>query len=151
MDLGSLITRFRAELAKFGAVGLAAYVVDVSIFNFLRFHGGEGVLFDKPLTAKAVSVAVATTFAYFGNRYWTFGHRARTSFRREYVLFFALNGAAMVIAIGCLWISHYLLNFTSPLADNLSANGIGLVFGTAFRFWGYHTFVFPEEIAEPTS
>lgn len=148
--MGTLITRFRAEVAKFGAVGLAAYVVDVGIFNFLRFHGDEGILFDKPLTAKAISVAIATTFAYFGNRYWTFRHRARTSFKREYILFFALNGAAMLIALGCLWVSHYLLDFTSPLADNVSANGIGLVFGTAFRFWGYHTFVFPEETVEPT-
>jgi len=148
MNLGSAVTRFRAEVAKFGAVGLVAYVVDVGIFNFLRFHNGEGVFFDKPLTAKVISVAFATTFAYFGNRYWTFRHRARTSFRREYILFFALNGAAMLIAVGCLWISHYLLNLTSPLADNVSANGIGLVLGTLFRFWGYHTFVFPEEIVE---
>ena len=55
-------------------------------------------MYDKPLTAKVVSVVAATTFAYFGNRYWTFRHRGRTSFGREYVLFFVLNGVGLAIA-----------------------------------------------------
>ncbi|MGZ4722528.1 MAG: GtrA family protein, partial [Oryzihumus sp.] len=32
----------------------------------------------------------------------------------------------------------------SPLADNISANGVGLVLGTLFRFWAYRRFVFSE-------
>ena len=151
MGLIDVFRRLRVELAKFGAIGAVSYVIDVGIFNALRFAGGEGVLHDKPLTAKAISVAFATTFAYFGNRFWTFKHRARTSFKREYVLFFALNGIAMAIALTCLWVSHYLLGLTSALADNISANVIGLVLGTAFRFWGYHKWVFlehPQESSE---
>jgi putative flippase GtrA len=54
------------EIAKFGIVGLSALVVDIGLFNVLRFAGGEGHLFDKPLTAKVISVAVATTVAYAG-------------------------------------------------------------------------------------
>ena len=127
-----------------------AYAIDVSIFNILRFAGTPGLLQDKPLTAKAISVACATTFAYFGNRFWTFSKRARTSLRREYLLFFSLNGLAMVIALACLWISHYGLGFTTPLSDNVSANGFGLVLGTIFRFWAYNKWVFkkvePNEI-----
>ncbi len=133
------------EAAKFGAVGLVALVVDVGLFNLLRFSGGEGPFYDRPLTAKVISVAVATTVAYFGNRYWTFRHRGRTGFAREYVLFFVLNGLAMLIALGCLWVSHYALGLTSALADNISANVIGLGLGTLFRFWSYRRFVFPEE------
>ena len=102
-------------------------------------------MYDKPLTAKVVSVAVATTFAYFGNRYWTFRHRGRTSFGREYVLFFVLNGVGMAISVGCLWISHYVFNFRGPIADNISANVIGLGLGTLFRFWSYRRWVFPED------
>jgi putative flippase GtrA len=41
-------------------------------------------------------------------------------------------------------ISHYLLDFTSTLADNIAANVIGLGLGTAFRFWSYRRWVFPE-------
>lgn len=137
--------RLRRELAKFGLVGLVAFVVDVGIFNFLRFGvDGTGALVDKPLTAKAISVVLATTVAYFGNRHWTFRHRGRTSFRREYLLFFLLNGVAMIMSLGCLYISHYALGFTSGLADNISANGVGLVLGTLFRFWSYRRWVFPE-------
>lgn len=144
------------EVAKFGTIGLIAFVIDVGLFNVVRYGGpdGEGVLFDKPLTAKMISVMVAVTFSYFANRNWTYRNRARTSFRREYVLFFAVNGVAMVIAMATLWTSHYALGLTSPLADNISANVVGLVLGTLFRFWAYRTYVFPEEaasVSEPES
>jgi putative flippase GtrA len=137
----------RKELSKFGVIGLAAYVIDLTVFNLLRFAGGEGPLYDKPLTAKVFSVLVATTFAYFGNRHWTFKDRTRSSFRREYGLFFAFNAVGMIISLSCLWISHYLLGFDSALADNISANVIGLILGTIFRFWGYHNWVFPNDVS----
>jgi len=131
------------EAAKFGVVGLVSLVVDVGLFNLLCY--GTGPLHGKVLTAKIVSVSVATTVAYFGNRYWTFRHRGRTSFGREYVLFFVLNGVGLAISVGCLWFSHYALGLTSPLADNISANVIGLGLGTLFRFWSYRRWVFPED------
>ncbi len=129
------------EIAKFGIIGSISFVIDVGMFNLLMF--GVGPIQDKPLTAKAVSVAIATTFAYFGNRFWTFRHRGRTNMGREYILFFLLNGVAMLIALACLGISHYVLGFTSPLADNISANVVGLALGTLFRFWSYRKWVFP--------
>jgi len=133
------------ELAKFGVVGLVALVVDVGLFNLLRFAGGEGPMYDKPLTAKAVSVSIAATVAYFGNRYWTFRNRGRTSFHREYLLFFVLNAVGLGISVGCLWFSHYALDLTGPIADNISANVVGLGLGTLFRFWSYRRWVFPED------
>ena len=132
------------EIAKFGIVGLFALVVDIGTFNLLRYSGGEGPFFDKPITAKVISVAVATTVAYFGNRYWTFRHRGRTNMGREYIMFFLLNGVALLIAVSCLWFSHYVLHLDSALADNISANVVGLALGTLFRFWSYRTFVFPQ-------
>ncbi|MSW42688.1 MAG: GtrA family protein, partial [Actinobacteria bacterium] len=36
---------------------------------------------------------------------------------------------------------------TSPLADNVSANVIGLGLGTIFRFWSYRRWVFPEVVS----
>lgn len=145
--LGGLYLRFRQlihEMAKFGIVGLLSLVVDIGLFNWLRYFGPDhhGVLYDKPLTAKAISVAVATTCAYFGNRFWTFRHRKRTGYAREYLMFFILNGVAMLISLACLWITHYGLRLTSPLADNISANVIGLGLGTLFRFWSYRKWVF---------
>jgi putative flippase GtrA len=137
------------EIAKFGIIGMISFVIDVGLFNLLLFGGGP--MNDKPLTAKAVSVAVATTFAYFGNRFWTFRHRGRTNMGREYILFFLLNGVAMVIALTCLWISHYLLGLDTALADNISANVVGLVLGTLFRFWSYRKWVFPAVPDDPAA
>ncbi len=137
------------EIAKFGIVGLVALVVDIGTFNLLRYAGGEGPFYDKPITAKIISVAIATTVAYFGNRYWTFRHRGRTNMGREYVMFFLFNGIALFIAIGCLWLSHYVLRLDSALADNISANVVGLGLGTLFRFWSYRTYVFPAVPNDP--
>ena len=126
------------ELMKFGVVGGFAFLVDIGLFNLL-LHAT-----DKPLTSKTISAVVATTVAYIGNRHWTFRRRERSGVRREYTLFFLLNGVGLVIALACLAISHYLLDFTSRLADNIAANGVGLALATTFRFWSYRRWVFRE-------
>lgn len=130
------------ELTGFATVGAMGYVVDVTAFNLLRYAGDPGLLEHKPLTAKAISVTLATVVTYLGNRHWTWREREWRGVRREYVAFFGLNAVGMAIALACLAVSHYLLRLTSPLADNISANVVGLVFGTAFRFWAYPRYVF---------
>ena len=141
----SLSIRLRGlipEASKFLTVGAVAYVVDVGIFNLLRFAGEFAPLASKPLTAKIISAIIATVVAYFGNKTWTYAHRAGQSATRELVLFFGLNGVAMAIAVVCLWISHYVLGLDSALADNISANIVGVGLGTVFRFFTYRRFVF---------
>jgi putative flippase GtrA len=130
------------ELMKFGIVGGFAFVVDIGVFNLLLHTT------DKPLTSKTISTVVATTVSYAGNRSWTFRRRSKSTVRREYALFFLLNAVGLLIALTCLWISHYLLGFTSTLADNIAANVVGLGLGTAFRFWSYRRWVFPELLPE---
>lgn len=130
------------ELTGFATVGALGYVVDVAAFNLLRYAGEPGLLVDKPLTAKAMSVTLATVVTYLGNRHWTWRDRAWRGLRREYVTFFALNAVGMAIALACLAVSHYLLGFTGALADNFSANVVGLALGTGFRFWAYPRYVF---------
>ena len=139
----SIVTRLRArlqslvhELAKFGTVGAAAFVVDVTIFNALLTLGWES------LTAKAAATAVAATFAYFGNRHWSFKDRAYTGLRREYVAFIAITVVGLGIQLAVLWTSHYLLGFTSRLADNVAGNGVGMVLATTFRYLAYKRWVF---------
>lgn len=138
-----LIVRLK-ELIKFGLVGGVAYVVDTGLFNLLRFGPG-GVLADKPLTAKIISVAVAMVVAWLGNRYWTFSQEKTASQTREFIGYALVNLGGMAIAVGCLWFSHYILDLTSPLADNISANVVGLLLGTAFRYFGYKRWVFVGE------
>lgn len=131
------------EVAKFGVVGLAGLVVDLGLFNVLRFAGGQGPMYDKPLTAKVISVVAATLVTFLGNRHWAFRHRGQRTVTSGYALFFGLNAVGMAISLACLGTSHYILNLRSPLADNISANVVGLALGTLFRFWSYRRWVFP--------
>jgi putative flippase GtrA len=144
-SLRQLFIRLLPELSKFGIVGLLALLVDVGGFNLLRFSGGEGPLYQQPLTAKIVSGAAATVVSWLGNRYWTFRDTRRSAVHHELFLFVVACTIGTAIAVGCLAISHYVLGFTSPLDDNISTNVVGLVLGTAFRFWAYRTFVFVQD------
>ena len=144
--IGHLFGRLRrgiGELSRFGAVGIVAFVIDVGLFNVLVHLGNPGVLGDRPLTAKTISTVVATVFAYQANREWTWKHRQRRGWWREYSLYFVLNAIGLVITLIPLAVSRYALNLDSALADNISANVVGVGLGTLFRFWAYRRWVFP--------
>src|SRR5215470_8715362 len=91
------------EISAFGAIGIVAFVIDVGIFTWLAPGGA--------LKAKCVSTVVATTFAYIGNRYLSFSHRARTSIKRETAFFFGINFVALVFSELCLAFFVYALGY----------------------------------------
>lgn len=142
------LRRAAGEIARFGTVGAIAYVIDVGTFNLLVHVGSPGVLSNKPVTAKIIATVVATLFAYAANREWTWRDRGRRGFAREYTLFFLLNAVALVITLIPLVISRYVFNLDTAVADNISANLIGVGFGTIFRFWSYRRWVFPRTADE---
>lgn len=128
---------------KFGVVGLIGWVVDLGVFNLLRTDAfGLGGVTSTPLGAKVVSVAIAIVVTWVGNRYWTFRHLRRRRRWMEFAEFTAVALIGMGVSLVCLWISHYVLGFTSLLADNISGNVIGLALGTVLRFVLYRTWVF---------
>jgi len=133
--------RIRQELGKFFSVGLIAYIVGVGGYNAL-VHAKGAPLASKPLTASVISGALSILVAYFGNRHWTWKDRQRTGAKREIALFFLINGIALVFGVLCLAFSRYVLGLESVLADNISANVVGVGVGTLFRFWTYRTVVF---------
>ncbi|MEO7123344.1 MAG: GtrA family protein, partial [Lacisediminihabitans sp.] len=134
---------FLRELLSFGLVGGVGLVVDIVVFNALRttvlspesVHSG-------PLLAKVISTTLAIGCNWVGNRFWTYRDRRRSDVVREGIEFAVVSGVGMLIALGCLWISHYLLGYTSLLADNIATNVVGLALGTAFRFALYRWWVF---------
>lgn len=136
------ISQWASEFAGFGTVGAIGYVTDLVVFNLLRYAGEPGLFADQPLTAKLISSAVALLVTYLGNKHWTWRGRSCESQHREIVLFVMFNIIGMAIALGCLGMSHYVLGFTSPLADNIAANIVGVSLGGLFRFWTYRTYVF---------
>ena len=136
------LRRGAGELARFGTVGVFAYLIDVGLFNLLVYAGNPSLLADKPVTAKITATLGASLFAYFANRQWTWRHRERHGFLREYALFMVLNAVGLVITVIPLAISWYVLDQTSALASNIAANIIGVGLGTMFRFWSYRRWVF---------
>lgn len=135
------IIGLRHEFGKFFSVGALGYVVGVGGFNFL-VHFENAPLASKPLTASLISGVASILVAYFGNRHWTWKDRQRTGAKREITLFFVINGITLIFGVMCLAISRYVLGLDSALADNISANVIGVGIGTLFRFWSYRTIVF---------
>ena len=136
----------RRELLSFGAIGAIAFVIDVGTFNLLlhgRLSDYSPPLGSHPVTGKIISSVLATLFAYFGNRNITWRGLSKHSIHHEVALFFLFNVIAMGIAGLSLAISRYVLGFDSLIADNLSANVIGVGLGTLFRFWSYRKWVFP--------
>ncbi len=131
------LMRHRTRLAKFGVIGLLGVLVDVGGFNLLTFAGELG-----PLTAKFISAGVSIVVSWLGNRYWTFGERRRESVRREFIAFLAISIIGLGISLGTLALSHDVLGLHSHLADNISANVIGLGLATMFRYWSMHKHVF---------
>jgi putative flippase GtrA len=126
------------ELLKFGVVGAGGVVVDVGLSNLLLTQMPH-----KPLTAKGISTLAAITFNYVGNRHWTFRHRTRSQVHREYAAFFAISIVGLLMTLGVVAFTRYVLGYEGRLAFNISANVVGLALSTVFRFWAYRTFVFP--------
>ena len=152
--MGERWQRFAAEVGRFLAVGLAATVVALILFNLL-VHGlgmaGFGPLNKQPEVAYVLANAVGMVISYRGSRHWAFKHRETTysdGGRTAYVL---INLATMALPLGCLWFSRNVLQLTDPLADNLSANVIGLSLGMVARFYLFRTVVFnqPRVIEAP--
>ncbi len=131
------------QLVSFGLVGGVGLVVDIVIFNALRTTVLEPhFVAGGPIIAKVISTSIAIVVNWIGNRYWTFRSERRTDVLREGIEFAVVSVAGAGIALGCLWISHYVLGLTSILDDNIATNVVGLALGTAFRFALYRLWVY---------
>jgi len=122
------------ELAAFGVVGAVAFAIDIGIFTWLAPHGA--------LKAKALSTAVSTTFAYFGNRYLSFSHRARTTLARETSFFFGINLITLIVSELIIGFFVYVLDYGHGSSMVFVVNLGTIALGTVFRFWSYKRFVF---------
>jgi len=133
--------RLLPQLMKFGAVGAVGFVVNLAVFNGLMLTVFSGV-HHGTIYATIAATVVAIGTNWVGNRYWAFSAQRQTRAAREGVEFFVVSLAGMGIPLLCVWISHYLLGYTSLLADNIANNVIGLGLGTLFRFAFYRWWVF---------
>jgi putative flippase GtrA len=136
----------RHQLVRFLLVGATTWVIDTAIFLVLK----STVLDAKPVTAKVIAVVVATVVSYVLNRQWSFRGRGGRSRRTEATLFFVISAIAIAVYGGPLWISRYVLQLHEPVvslpvqqvADFVAAQVVGVLLGTAFRWWALRRFVF---------
>lgn len=128
--------------SAFLVVGAVGFLVDAGTYNLLVFW--NGAMHDAPIPAKIISILTATVVTYFGNKWWTFAHKQGGSRGREYLLYTLFNVVAIGLQLGCLGFSRYVLDLSSPLADNISGTLIGQIVAVVFRYWAYDTFVFAE-------
>ena len=143
-----MISSRHREALTFLAVGGAGYVVDVVAFNWLRTL--PLLATGDPTVSKVLAVAAAMVVTYLGNRLLTWRDQPTSDSRRQVALFVLFNLLALGISVLMLVLTHDVLGWTSRLADNLSANVLGLAFGTAFRYWSYKRFVFAGAEPAPT-
>jgi putative flippase GtrA len=150
--VGDRWQRFLGEVAKFLTVGGVATFVALVIFNGLvhGYFGGPGPMHEQPLGAFVVANTVGMLVSYRGSRSWAFRHREVVGPAGGRVAFFAINLASMVIPLGCLAFSRYVLDRSDPFADNIAANVVGLGLGTAARFWAIRELIFPNLVSVPT-
>ena len=141
-----------AYVVKFGVVGLIGLVIDVTLFNLLRLGVfGDDHWAQSAIGAKTISTSVAIIFNWLGNRYWTFRAHRRRNYVREFIEYTIVSVGGMLISLGCLWITHHWLGYTSLLADNISTNVVGLALGTAFRFVLYRYWVYGQHRSDGLS
>jgi putative flippase GtrA len=118
-------------------VGIVCFLVDIGLFQLFYDALETGAV-----TAKLLSTLISMTLAYFAHRYWSFSHRARTSVRREYVLFTLINGGALLLGMAVVAVVRYPLGQDSPMVLQ-TANVIAIVLSTVLRYLAYRRWVFP--------
>jgi putative flippase GtrA len=151
--MGRRMQHLVAEVAKFLTVGGAATVVAFVIFNGLvhGYFGGPGPMHGEPLIAYVIANTVGMVLSYRGSRSWAFRHREAVGPAGGRVMFFVINLVSMVIPLGCLSFSRYVLGLNDPVSDNVAANGVGLVLGTFARFVAIRQLIFPHPVERPVA
>jgi putative flippase GtrA len=142
--------RFLAEVGRFLAVGGAATLVALFLFNLLvhGYNTGEHAVLDRqPILAYVIANTVGMVISYHGSRNWAFRDRPPRSADGGLTAYVVINVATMTLPIACLVVSRDVLGLDDPLSDNIAANVIGLVLGLGARFYLFRRFVFHRPIS----
>ncbi len=133
-------------MLRFLVVGGTSTVVTIGVFNLLVHVGPRPVLAGQPLGAYVFAMLLGLVVNYLGNRHWVFPTSRSRSRASEITSFLLTNGLVLLIPSICLAISRYGLGLTSALADNVAANGIGLILATCSRWLAYRFVVFASPV-----
>jgi putative flippase GtrA len=145
--LRSTLVKHR-ELLKFALVGGICFLITVVVNYALKLT----VLSDKPVTAQAIAVIIATIVSYVLNREWAFRTRGGRERTHEAALFFLICGVGVGLNSLPLYVSRYLLDLQVPnvsfvaqeIADFASGMIVGTLIAMVFRWWAFRKWVFPQ-------
>jgi putative flippase GtrA len=150
--LRSVLIKHR-ELLKFAVVGGICFVVTTVVNYALKIT----ILNEKPVTALAIAVVIATIVSYILNREWSFRTRGGRERHHEAALFFLISGIGVGLNSLPLYVSRYLLHLQVPqvsllvqeVADFFSGMILGTLIAMVFRLWAFKKWVFPQAGARP--
>lgn len=152
--MGPVPKRLVDESLRFATVGGVATLVAFVIFNFL-VHGfyvtDKPWLDDHPTLSYIIANSVGMAISYRGTRNWAFRNRETAHADGGLTAYVLINLATMTLPIGCLWISRNVFGLSDPLADNISANVIGLGLGMLARFYLFRQVIFSQKNYEPAT
>lgn len=116
------------QLLRFCTVGLGNTVVDFTTFYLLNLVGVPYLL------AQMVSYSAGVVNSFFFNRRWTFRVSRQTNIS-EVVRFIIVNGLALIVSSGLLYILHDVSHLNLWL-DKVLATGCGFIVNfVGSRFW----------------
>ena len=137
---------FFFQLAKFGLIGTANFIVDLGIFSLFIWMTGiaEG---NTIILFKIVSVSIAIVNSYIWNKFWSFDeHRTdEATIRKQFLQFLAVSVSAMALNTGITWL---LINGFGDIFDlgaarwATASSALASVLVLFWNFVGYKFFVF---------
>lgn len=132
----------------FLAIGGLGFIVDAIVYNVLVFAGGNGPLHGAPLIAKTIAVLSGLIVTYAGNKLLTYRDRKAPVSWGQVARYGVVNVLAILVQLGCLGFSRYVLGLDTVLADNISGTLIGQALATGLRYVLYTLWVFPHSPVE---
>lgn len=127
---------------KYGLVGGAGTLIDILLFNFFILLSITVAGQPEPILAKTLSTIHSAAVTYLGHGFWTFrGRGGKRSSVRTMAKYALVTTMGLVIGVGIVGMSHYLLGFQSVLANN-GANLVALLLSAAARFLATRQWVF---------
>lgn len=112
--IGHLLSRYISALfqfAKFGAIGVANFAVDIGILNLLIFFSGTAVGIAYTVF-KIISFIFAVTNSYIWNKYWAFHKGGTKEAGKEFLGFMTISVIGLVLNA---LIASLLVNVIGPL------------------------------------
>ncbi len=120
----------RSRLRRFALVGLIATIIDVGVLVFFGTAFGSSMVW----AVNVLALSAASVFAYFGNRFFTFGSGTNARWVRQPALFFA---AAVFAAV----LDTLVLLGVYSLSDNLLVAKIPAVAAGAALRWAVYRWI----------